>query len=344
MGLPFRDLVRPEELPWEALAGRSVAVDAYNAVYQFLATIRQRDGQPFSDPEGRITSHLIGVLYRTTSLLGQGVTPAWVFDGKPPDLKAGTLRERFVAKERAETAWKEALEAGDLETARKKAAQTSRFSRSMAEETMELLRALGVPAIQAPSEGEAQAAAMAARGTVWAAASEDYDSLLFHAPRLVRGLAARLRQGKAPAAQIIDREKLLEQLGISDEELLLIGLLVGTDFSDGVRGYGPKKALKLAREHLGWEGTLRKAGLDPAEAEPVAELFRNPQTIEVEPVVLRPLDRDAVHRILVDRHGFSPDRVDGALQRAKRHGSTPAPAVIDHGRQTMLETFGGEGS
>ncbi|MCI4329240.1 MAG: flap structure-specific endonuclease, partial [Thermoplasmata archaeon] len=114
MGLPFRDLVSPEELPWEALAGRSVAVDAYNAVYQFLATIRQRDGQPFSDPEGRITSHLIGVLYRTTSLLGQGVTPACVFDGKPPDLKAGTLRERFVAKERAETAWKEALEAGDL--------------------------------------------------------------------------------------------------------------------------------------------------------------------------------------------------------------------------------------
>lgn len=339
MGLPFRDLVSPEELPWEALAGRSVAVDAYNAAYQFLATIRQRDGQPFSDPQGRVTSHLIGVLYRTTSLLGQGVVPAWVFDGKPPDLKAGTLRERFLAKERAESAWKEALEAGDLETARKKAAQTSRFSRSMAEETMELLKALGVPAIQAPSEGEAQAAAMAARGTVWAAASEDYDSLLFHAPRLVRGLAARLRQGKAPAAQIVDRAKTLEQLGISDEELLLIGLIVGTDFSDGVRGYGPKKALKLAREHLGWAATLQRVGLDPEESEAVANLFRHPETVEVEPVTLRPLDRDAVHRILVDRHAFSPDRVDAALQRARRHAASPAPTPTEHGRQTSLETF-----
>jgi flap endonuclease-1 len=342
VGLPFRDLVTPEELPWEALAGRSVAVDGYNAVYQFLATIRQRDGQPFSDPDGRVTSHLIGLLGRTTSLLGQGVLPAWVFDGKPPDLKAGTLRERFLVKERAEAEWKQALEAGDLETARRKAAQTSRFSRSMAEESMELLTALGVPAIQAPSEGEAQAAAMAARGTVWAAASEDYDSLLFHAPRLVRGLAARLPKGKAPAAQIIDREKTLAQLGISDEELLLIGLLVGTDFSDGVRGYGPKKALKLVREHLGWDATLQKAGLDPAEAAPVAELFRHPETVEVEPVTLRPLDRDAVHRILVDRHKFSPDRVDAALQRAKRHTPAPAPTVTERGRQTSLERFGAE--
>jgi flap endonuclease-1 len=344
VGLPFRDLVQPEELPWEALAGRSVAVDAYNAVYQFLATIRQRDGQPFSDPDGRVTSHLMGILGRTTSLLGQGVVPAWVFDGKPPDLKAGTLRDRFVAKERAETEWKQALEAGDLETARKKAAQTSRFTRSMAEEAMELLTALGVPAIQAPSEGEAQAAAMAANGTVWAAASEDYDSLLFHAPRLVRGLAARLPKGKAPAAQIIDRAKLLEQLGISDEELLLIGLLVGTDFSDGVRGYGPKKALKLVREHLGWAATCEKAGLDAVEVEPVAELFRHPATIETPPVVLRPIDRDAVHRILVDRHQFSPDRVDAALQRARRRSPVVAPTPTEQGRQTMLETFGGEDS
>ena len=217
MGLPFRDIVRPEELPWEQLGGRRLAVDGYNAIYQFLATIRQRDGQPFSDAQGRATSHLMGVFYRTTSLLAEGVLPAWVFDGKPPDLKAGTLRVRFEAKERAEEQWKVALEAGDLETARRKAAQTSRLTRPMVEEAKGLLAALGVPAIQAPSEGEAQAAAMAAAGQVWAAASEDYDSLLFGAPRLVRGLAARARGGSAPAAQVIDRSAMLETLGISGE-------------------------------------------------------------------------------------------------------------------------------
>jgi flap endonuclease-1 len=339
VGLPFRDLVRPEELPWESLAGRSVAVDAYNAVYQFLATIRQRDGQPFSDPEGRVTSHLIGILGRTTSLLGQGVLPVWVFDGKPPDLKAGTLRSRFLAKEKAETAWKEALAAGDLETARKKAAQTSRFTRSMADEARELLEALGVPTVQAPSEGEAQGAAMAAQGVVWASASEDYDSLLFGAPRLVRGLAARGTKGSAPAAQIVDRARTLEELGISGEELLMIGLLVGTDFSDGVRGIGPKKALKLVREHLGWDATLARVGLDPAEVAPVAELFRHPDTVAVGPIAQRPTDAERVRRILVDRHAFSPERVDGALARAKRRPATSGPTTVEVGHQTMLDSF-----
>ncbi len=342
MGLPFRDLVRPEELPWERLSGRTLAVDGYNAIYQFLATIRQRDGQPFSDTSGRPTSHLMGVFYRTTSLLAQGVRPVWVFDGKPPDLKAGTLRSRFLAKERAETQWKEALAAGDLETARRKAAQTSRLSRPMVEEVKELLDALGVPAVQAPSEGEAQAAWMASHERVWAAASEDYDSLLFGAPRLVRGLAARARAGAAPAAQVIDREELLKTLGVSGEELILVGLLVGTDFNDGARGYGPKKALKLVQQHLGFEPTLRAAGLDPAEVEPVAELFRHPEVAEVDAPAFRPVEPAQVDRLLVGGHGFSADRVEAALERVRRAVSASSAVTVEsRGHQTLLDTFSG---
>lgn len=341
MGLPFRDIVHPEELPWERLTGRMLAVDGYNAIYQFLATIRQRDGRPMSDAQGQTTSHLMGVLYRTTALLGQGVLPVWVFDGKPPDLKAGTLRSRFLAKERAETQWKEALAAGDLETARSKAAQTSRLTRPMVEETKRLLAALGVPAIQAPSEGEAQAAFMAARGEVWAAASEDYDSLLFGAPRLVRGLAARARAGAAPAAQVIDRAELLTTLGISDEELLLVALLVGTDFNDGAKGYGPKRALKLAQQHLGWEATLRTAGIDPAEVEPVAEIFRHPATEDTGVPSFGPVDEEGVERLLVDGHGFSSERVRAAITRARRRPVPEGPTEVTRGHQTLLDTFGG---
>lgn len=341
MGLPFRDIVQSEELSWDRLNGRTLAVDGYNAVYQFLATIRQRDGLPFSDANGRPTSHLMGVFYRTTALLGEGVRPVWVFDGKPPELKAGTLRARFEAKERAESEWKDALAAGDLETARKKAAQTSRLTRAMAEEVRELLAALGVPSIQAPSEGEAQAAWLANHGRVWAAASEDYDSLLFGAPRLVRGLAARGGRGGAPAAQVIDREKLLATLGISGEELILVGLLVGTDFNDGAPGYGPKKALKLAQRHLGWEATLKEAGLDPSEAEPVAEIFRHPNVVESGVPEFRPPDAAAVERLLVDGHGFSAERVKGALARARHPPATRSVIEPTPGRQTLLDTFGG---
>jgi len=333
--------VEAQELPWDALSGRTLAVDGYNAVYQFLATIRQRDGQLFTDTQGRVTSHLMGVFYRTTSLLGEGVLPVWVFDGKPPERKAGTIRQRVAAKERAEAQYQEALAAGDLETARRKAAQTSRLTRPMVEEIGTLLTTLGVPTVQAPSEGEAQAAVMAARGSVWAAASEDYDSLLFGAPRLVRGLAARNRGGAAPGAQIIDREELLSRLGISGDELILIGILVGTDFNEGATGYGPKKALKLVQQHLGFQATVERVGLDIAESEETAEIFRHPASVEVALPPFGPVDEEAVRRLLVDEHGFAEARIKSAIARARtrpRPATSPAEA---RGHQTLLDTFGG---
>ncbi len=341
MGLPLRDLVRAQELPWAALAGRTLAVDGYNAVYQFLATIRQRDGQLFSDAEGHVTSHLMGTFYRTTSLLSEGVLPVWVFDGTPPVRKAGTIRQRIVAKEKAEAQYQEALAAGDLETARRKAAQTSRLTKPMVEELERLLKALGVPTVRAPSEGEAQAAAMAASGTVWAAASEDYDALLFGAPRLVRGLAARQRGSAGPVAQLIDRDDLLANLGINGEELITLGIVIGTDFNDGASGYGPKKALQLAQQHLGFEATMEKVGLDVEDAKSVAEIFRHPQSIDVGKLAFGPVDEGAVRELLVETHGFSESRVRSAVSRARsRPRSSPDP-VETRGHQTLLETFGG---
>ena len=230
------------------------------------------------------------------------------------------------------------MERKDWETARRKAAATSRFTRPMAAEAIELLQALGVPTVQAPSEGEAQAARMASDGLVWAAASEDYDSLLFGAPRLVRGLAARARGGDQPAAQILELPKVLADLAISHEELILLGLIVGTDFNDGAKGYGPKKALKLVQKHLGWSETLQVAGLTPEEAEPAASIFRNPEVTAVADLTFRPVDAAAVERILVEGRGFSPDRVHSAIARARQAPSTPSPPDGRH--QSQLDRFG----
>ncbi len=343
MGLPLRVLVSAQELGWEALAGRTLAVDGFNAVYQFLATIRQRDGQLFSDAEGRVTSHLMGTFYRTTSLLSQGVLPVWVFDGQPPPRKAGTIRHRIEARERAESAWQEALAAGDLETARRKAAQTSRLTPPMVEELHALLRGLGVPVVQAPAEGEAEAARLAATGAAWASASEDYDSLLFGAPRLVRGLAARARSGTAPGAQLIDRTDLLASLGIDGEELIALGVVIGTDFNEGAVGYGPKRALKLVQRHLGFDRTIAEAGLDLEEARAVAEIFRSPPAADAPPLAFGPVDELGLQKLLVETHGFDEARVQAAIARARKR---PAPASSPseaRGHQTLLETFGGEG-
>ncbi len=339
MGLPIRDLVTPRELPWSELNGRSVAVDGYNALYQFLATIRQADGQLFTDSAGRVTSHLMGVLYRTTSLLAQGLQPVWVLDGKPSELKAATLSARFRVKERAAAEWQEALAAGDLETARRKASATSHLSTSMVAEAVALLAALGIPTVPAPSEGEAEAAYLAAHGVVWGVASEDYDSLLFGAPRLVRGLSARPRKGASAAAgQLIDREELLHQLGVSGEELIVIGLLIGSDFNEGAKGYGPKKALKLVQRHLGYEETLRTAGLDPQAERAAFELFARPDVISRALPPAAGINAEAVRELLVAQHGFDATRVEAALRRAEN--PPPPPAPVAPGKQSLLEAFG----
>jgi flap endonuclease-1 len=211
----------------------------------------------------------------------------------------------------------------------------------MVEELHELLKALGVPAVQAPGEGEAQAAVMAAKGTAWATASEDYDGLLFGSPRLVRGLAARGRGGAAADAQLIDRAELLQALGIDGDELVLLGILIGTDFNEGARGFGPKRALKLVREHLGFEETVGRVGLDLEEAREVAKIFQTPAAVEVPAPTFGPVDEEGVRRLLVDEHGFAESRVRAAIARARQR-PVPATSPTDaRGRQTLLETFGG---
>jgi flap endonuclease-1 len=331
VGVPLRDLVHPTSAPLAELKGRKLALDAYNMIYQFLATIRQPDGEPFTDSQGRVTSHLVGLLYRTASLLENGVLPVYVFDGKPSPLKAGTLRQRALAKEKAQEAWAQALEAGDLERAKKKAGATSRLTPEMAEEARKLLSTLGVPHLQAPSEGEAQAVHMARQGRVWSAASEDYDTLLFGTPRLVRGLGAS--RGANTTVELLETPKTLEELGISQEELILLGLLVGTDFNEGARGIGPKRALKLVRQHKGFEETLLRLSLDPAPFLEVRELFLHPPVTEDYTLHWRAPDLAAARDLLVAGHGFDAARVERALQRVP--GSAPAP-----GTQKSLESFG----
>lgn len=336
MGVKLRDLVHPQTLHLSDLKGKRLAIDAYNMLYQFLATIRQADGQMFTDPQGRVTSHLVGLFYRTATLLERGVLPVYVFDGKPSELKAATLRARAAVKRQAQEAWEEALAEGDLERARKKAAQTSRLTRDMVEDAQKLLEAMGVPWVAAPSEGEAQAARMAKKGDVWAASSEDYDTLLFGAPRLLRGLGSSrsATRGEDAEVELLETEKVLSELGISQQELIVLGMLVGTDFNEGVRGIGPKKALKAVIEHKGAEATFRETAVDPKVWQPVLSLFEDPPTTWDYQLKWKRPQPEGVLKVLVEEHAFAVDRVQRVLSRLPEE----APAS---GTQMSLEAFGG---
>ncbi|MDM7935356.1 MAG: hypothetical protein QUS08_08225 [Methanothrix sp.] len=178
MGVDLGDLLSKRRIEIKDLSGRWVAVDAFNTLYQFLSIIRQRDGTPLMDSSGRVTSHLSGLLYRTTSLVEAGVKVVFVFDGQPPLLKAGTIAERSEVRLRAEAAWEEARARG--EDGFRYAQAAARLNDEILQDARRLIDAMGLPVVQAPSEGEAQAAHMAAKGDVDAVGSQDYDLSLIH--------------------------------------------------------------------------------------------------------------------------------------------------------------------
>jgi flap endonuclease-1 len=325
MGVALTPIIIKETLTLEQLRGKRLAVDGNGELYQFLALIRLRDGSPLKDSRGRITSHVSGLFYRTTRLIADfGIELVFIFDGQPPELKSAEIDRRRVIKERYETEHAEAVLAGDLAKAYSKATMTSRLTRVMVDEAQHLLRLMGIPVVQAPSEGEAQASHMAAAGTVWAAASKDYDCLLFGAPRLLRFLTISGKEFlpskgtfRSILPELVDTAALLAHYGISREQLIDLAILVGTDFNEGIKGIGPKKALKLVRDF----GSIDEMPLEIRESlgpgvADIRAIFMNPRISADYSVQFTPPDRDGIVQFLCAEREFSRERVDGALNRA----------------------------
>ncbi len=321
MGVNLSPIVTAKEIELEDLRGRTVAIDAYNTIFQFLSIIRQPDGKPLMDAEGRVTSHLSGLLYRTANLIEAGIEPSFVFDGKPNELKAGTIEERIARREKAKQEYEKALEEGDLKKAFSKAQQTARMTPEILDTSKQLLRLMGIPVIQAPSDGEAQAAYMCGKGDVYAAASQDFDSILFGAPLLVRNLTISGRR-KVPGKQlykdvkteIIDSKEMLDSLGVTREQLVDVCMMIGTDFNTGINGIGPKKGLKLIQKHGSLEKVMEETDIDIPGYEDVREIFLNGPRSDDYSVKTGDMDRDGVLALMTD-YGFSEDRVNTVLSK-----------------------------
>jgi len=324
MGVQLGDRVPRQKIELEQLRGRVVAIDAMNSLYQFLAIIRQRDGEPLRDSKGRVTSHLSGLFYRTTNLIELGVRPIYVFDGKPHRLKRQTIEERTTLRTEAAKEWRAALKAGKIEEARKFAQRAGRLTDEMVAGATRLLDGMGVPYVQAPSEGEAQAAYLVQRGDAWVAASQDFDSLLFGAPVLVRNLTItgkRKLPGKDAyvdiSPELMELQTVLRELGITREQLVDIGVLVGTDFNEGIKGVGPKKALELVKKHGSLENIMRtevgeKFEVDPLE---VREIFLKPTVTTKYRIKWSEPDQTKIKEFLCGGHDFSEQRVQSAIDR-----------------------------
>ena len=331
MGLNIKEIIPRKELDIDTLKGKVLCVDAFNAIYQFLSTIRQFDGTPLMDSKERITSHLSGIFYRNVSLLSKGIKIVYVFDGEPPQLKSKVhelrSKSREIARQRYETAKKE----GDFSSMRSYGSQIIRLDDSMIEESKKLLMAMGIPVIQAPGEGEAECAYLSkSKKEIYATVSQDYDCLLFGAPFLIRNLAVSKKKKTVTGYQevlpeIISLENVLSELGINQDQLISLGILVGTDYNPkGIPGIGQKKALDIVKQHKTpkeiFESLREKidslSDKDSFDWSEIFDLLKNPEVVD-EDFEFPPINSEEIIKLLVEEHGFSEERVLKQISKLK---------------------------
>ncbi|MEM0056995.1 MAG: flap endonuclease-1 [Candidatus Geothermarchaeota archaeon] len=311
------------------LRDKCIALDAYNMIYQFLTAIRDSTGRPLRDRKGRITSHLSGLFYRTINLLKEGIKVIYVFDGKPPPKKMKELERRKLIKTESYKKYIEAIEKGMIDEARKYAAMAASLEDYMIESSIKLLELMGVGVIIAPSEGEAQASHIAMKGDAYAVGSQDYDSLLFGAPRVIRNITltgTRWYPSKGIEVKLEPEmfvlEEILSKLKITREMLVDISILIGTDYNEGIKGIGPKKAYELIKTYKAIEkipGLRDKISID--EVEEVRQIFLNPEVTDEYEVKFRETDFEGLKRLLCDEYDFNIERVESALRELRESTS-----------------------
>jgi flap endonuclease-1 len=328
MGLKITELIQARQIDFKYLAGKVIAIDASLFLYQFLTTIRQADGHPLMDSKGNVTSHLVGLFSRTTRLMNYGMRLCYVFDGKPPDLKRKEQDRRRGLKEEARAKFEQAVKKEDIESMRKYAGRTSRLTSEMIEEAKQLVAALGLPVIQAPSEAEAQAAHMVKKGDAFAVATQDADALMFGSPKIVRNLSMVGRRKKvnklsyqAVKPELIDLSETLNELGIDNDQLIALSILVGTDYNlGGIKGIGQKGALKLVKEHKkDWKSLFNAVEWDKHYPKLSWEtVFYTVKKIPVDEgygLEWGTVDEQRLNELLVTQHDFSGERVSKSIAK-----------------------------
>ena len=326
MGVALTELLLIKEIDLEFLQNKALVVDAPMWLYQFLSSIRQRDGSLLTDSKGNVTSQLMGLMSRISNLTRQNIKLAFVFDGEPPKLKKLTLEKRKEIKLEAEKKFEKAKEKADEELMKKYAARTSRLTDEMIEEAKKLVEAFGLPVIEAPSEAEAQASLVVKNSDAYAIATNDADALLFEATRIARNvnMAGKKKKMNKLSFETVNPDMIvlednLKHLGINQEQLIALAMLIGTDYNmGGVKGIGPKTALKMVNQFgSNFDDLFKEAKWsDNFEFswEEVFDLIKNIPVDKKYELRWKEPDKEKIIKLLVDGHDFSEERVRNQIE------------------------------
>ncbi len=330
MGLNLKPLVTSNPIKISDLNRKVVSIDAFNVIYQFLATIRGPTGKLLTNNQGDPTSHLSGLFYRNINLMCDGIQLIYIFDGRPHKLKTGEIERRRKVKQEATEKYNLALQEGRIDDAKKFSQGTSILTSNIVEESKNILSLMGIPHITAPSEGESTAAYLSKQEVAYSCVSQDYDSILFGAKRLIRNLTISGKR-KIPnrnvyidiEPELIEYDQVLKDNNLTHEQLIDLGILIGTDFNpDGFSGIGPKNALKLIQKHKRLEDIDKiRDEISDTPYQEIREIFLNPEVVDIGDLNLqfKDLDKEKTIKFLCDEKNFSYERVNNYIEKLDKH-------------------------
>ena len=337
LGPLLKDIGVGEEIDYVYLEGKKIAIDALPTIYEMMTMIRDNRGNPLRNSRGEITSHLVGLFNRTARMLSLGIKPIYIFDGPPHPLKEKTLKIRQQRKEIAAQRLEKAIKEGNIEEIHKYVKQTVTVNEYLIDSSKRLLKLMGVPIIDAPHDGEAQAAYIVKKGDAFAVASPDYDSFIYGAPIVIRNLKMSLQKKDKPV--MFRLQEILNKLGLTYEMLVDLAILIGTDYNpNGIEGIGPKRAYELIKKYKSLEQIVElgivkfKDDIDPLE---IKKIFLQPSVVEDYRIEFKDPDYEGVIEYLVGEHDFNRERVEKELNEVKKRLAREKKSGV----QSTLESF-----
>uniref|UniRef100_A0A1B6LSG2 Flap endonuclease 1 n=1 Tax=Graphocephala atropunctata TaxID=36148 RepID=A0A1B6LSG2_9HEMI len=323
-----------KETDLKSYFGRKVAIDASMCLYQFLTAVRS-EGAQLTSSDGETTSHLMGTFYSNIRLLENGIKPIYVFDGKPPTLKSGELEKRAERREEAKKQLEQAESTGDVEAMDKFNRRLVKVNKQHVQECKELLKLMGIPYIEAPGEAEAQCAALVKAGKVYATATEDMDALSFGSSVLLRHITFSAAR-KIPI-QEFHLDKVLAGLELNQTEFIDLGILLGCDYCDSIKGIGPKRAMELIQKHRNLETILENLDqkkftvADDWIYKEARELFVNPEVADSDKLEFKWVepDEEGLVKYLCGDKQFNEERVRNGVKKLLKSRSNSTQGRLD---------------
>ena len=305
MGVKLAQLVTSEIRNLCTLTRKRVVLDGSYVIISALKKIRP-NGQMFVNRWGEPLAPVHVVFYKTLRLLEEGIQPIYVFDGIPPIEKRCNDQRRQLHMQQLWKAYEKAKEVQDGETIRTLFQSPALTYRKAIVDAVELLKAMGAPAIIASSEGEAQGAALVKENRADFLFTPDYDALLFGCPTIIRRIDFDQHQ-----IEVIVLENVLKTLNLNLSQLIDLAILIGTDFNEGVPRIGPRRGLALIKKYEALEQIPTLSSIE--DLLEIRQLFQTPPITSFDPHI-RPPNVEMVQRLLLEK-GFNARRALKARNR-----------------------------